>query len=132
AYTYLLNQQRSLMAFTRYAGIPLDNNEDEQTIKLVVMVRKNSQHFATVAGAGFADVLWSCGVTALRSGENRWDYFRAFFRYKYEVKANPEGFLRWNWRKTVELLRMPAESADATPARPVAGAESQGPAQPRV
>lgn len=109
AFNYLLNQQRPLMAFTRYPGIPLDNNEDEQAIKLIVLVRKNSQHFASVAGAGFADVLWSCGATALRTGENPWDYFRAVVRHKERVRANPEAFLPWNWRQTVAQMQMSSD-----------------------
>src|SRR5690606_1674573 len=104
AYTYLLNQQRSLMAFTRYPGIPLDNNEDERVIKIIVLVRKNSLHFASPVGAGHADILWTCGATALYAGENLWDYFNFVMRHCEQVKRVPQDFLPWTWRTTQTLL----------------------------
>lgn len=100
AFTYVLNQQRPLMAFTRYPGIPLDNNEDERVIKLIVLVRKNSLHFASEVGSGHADVLWTCGATALHAGENLWDYFNFVVRNKDRVRKNPAAFLPWTWRAT--------------------------------
>jgi transposase len=100
AFNYLLNQQRSLMAFTRYPGVPLDNNEDERAIKLIVLVRKNSLHFASPVGAGHADVLWTCGATAKYAGENLWDYFTFVVRHKDRVRKNPAAFLPWTWRTT--------------------------------
>jgi hypothetical protein len=115
AYNYLLNQQRPLMAFTRYEGIPLTNNEDERTIKMIVLVRKNSQNFTTSVGADIADIIWTCGATALRSGDSLSAYFSHVLRHRRLARQMPELFLPWSWREHKSTVESTVSKTTSAP-----------------
>ena len=108
-FAYFLARQKTLMAFTEFAGAPLDNNLVEQAIKFVALIRKNSNYYRTVIGAKDSDVILTVGVTAALGGANLNTYFVAVQRYPDEVKKNPELFLPWNYEATTK--RLDAEAA---------------------
>jgi transposase len=117
-FAYFLARQKSLMAFTEFAGAPLDNNPVEQLIKFVALIRKNSNYYRTLVGANDSDKILTVGVTVGLSGANLNTYFTAVQRYSAEVKKNPELFLPWNYEATIK--RLETESAvKASPPRRV-------------
>lgn len=110
-FAYFLARQKTLMAFTEFAGAPLDNNPAEQIIKFVALIRKNSNYYRTLIGAKDSDIILTVGVTASLGGTNLNTYFVAVQRYAKEVKKNPELFLPWNYEMTIK--RLDAEVAQA-------------------
>ncbi len=97
ALKYLLNHEEGLMAFTKHAGGPLDNNIQEQKLKLVILHRKNSLFFKEPVGAAVADVLMSLCATAFSAKINVHEYLVHIMRNAEEVKKHPENFLPWNF-----------------------------------
>ncbi len=85
------------MAFTKYAGAPLDNNIQEQKLKLVILHRKNTLFFKEPIGAAVADVLMSLCATAFSAKINVHEYLVHIMRNAEEVKKHPENFLPWNF-----------------------------------
>lgn len=103
-FEYFLARRSALMAFTEYAGAPIDNNAVEQLIKIVALLRKNAMSFMTLAGAQDADKSMTVGATAGMAGVNLYDYFVCLQRHAELVKNNPEDFLPWTYQQTVRRI----------------------------
>ena len=104
AFTYLLKHKNELMAFTRIAGAPIDNNIMERALRLIVLNRKNSLNFKEHIGAQISDVITSLCSTAEAAGINCYDYLNCIQRYADFVKKSPDKFLPWNYRQAVNDL----------------------------
>jgi hypothetical protein len=104
-FEYFLNRRQKLLAFTEYPGAPIDNNAVEQIIKSIALIRKNALFFKSLTGANDADKILSVGITAGMAEANLYDDFVNLQRYADEVKARPQDFLPWNYKKTVETLQ---------------------------
>jgi hypothetical protein len=104
-FAYFLARQKELLAFTEYKGAPLDNNEVEQLIKLVALLRKNAMFFRSLTGAQDADKIMTVGATAGMAGANLFNYFVCLQRYADLVKKNPENFLPWTYQETVRRIK---------------------------
>ena len=100
AINYSLSRRDELLAFIYYPGCPLDNNQVEQRLKLVVLHRKNSLFFKHQTGAWVSDILMSLIATAGGAGINVFDYLTTLQRKSAEVRAGPEKFLPWNFRNS--------------------------------
>jgi len=98
ALTYLTKHKKGLLAFTEHAGAPMDNNKQEQKLKLVILHRKNSLFFKEPIGALVADILMSLCATAALAGINVHEYLIEIQRRASEVRANPQDFLPWNFK----------------------------------
>ena len=90
---YFLRHFPALTAFCRWPGVPVDNNEMEAILKLIIRGRNNSLFFKTLAGAAIADVLTSLIATCDKAGINTFDYLIVLQRHAESVKRQPEQWL---------------------------------------
>jgi transposase len=97
AMRYFIRHYEGLTTFCRLPGAPVDNNEIERLIKLIVRARKNSLFFKTLVGADISDVITSVLATCHKQNINAFDYLNAVQRNQLAVKASPEKWLPWNY-----------------------------------
>ena len=104
AILYFLDHYDKLTLFCVEEAALLDNNRMEEKLKIVIRGRKTSHFYKTAIGAGVANVLLSMIATSDSASANIYEYFNALQRYKDLVKANPEDWLPWNYKKTLERM----------------------------
>ena len=104
AINYFLKHYPGLTAFCRIAGVPIDNNRTEETLKIVIRGRKNYHFFKTVNGAGVANVHTSLIATAWRAGVNVYEYLVDIQRYKEHVKNNPAAWVPYRYETTIATM----------------------------
>ncbi len=97
AMKYFIRHFEPLTAFCRLPGAPLDNNECERIIKVVVRARKNSLFFKTAVGAEISDVITSILVVCHEHGIDALSYLIAVQKNQLAVKASPEKWMPWNY-----------------------------------
>ena len=100
AMNYYIRHYEGLIAFCRLPGAPVDNNEIERLIKLIVRGRKNSLFFKTLVGAEISDVITSVLATCHEQNINAFNYLNAVQRNQLAVKASPQRWLPWNYPQT--------------------------------
>ena len=108
---YFLRHYENLTLFLREPAAPIDNNEIERLLKLVVRSRKNSSFYRSEVGAGVADVISSVLGTCHENGLNAFDYLCAVQRHAELVRGEPERWLPWNWQSAAAAV----ETGTATP-----------------
>jgi transposase len=104
AWRYFINHYDGLTAFCRIENAPIDNNEMERELKLIIRGRNNSLFFKTPAGAVIADVITSVIATAYGAKVNVFEYLVALQRHVETVKKQPEDWLPWTYQKTLKGL----------------------------
>ena len=97
AMQYYIRHFQGLSAFCRILKAPLDNNEIERMIKIIVRARKNSLFFKTSVGADISDIITSVLAICNENEVNAFDYLNAVQRNQAAVKASPEKWLPWNF-----------------------------------
>ena len=97
AMQYIIRHFEGLTAFCTIAGAPVDNNEIERLIKVIVRHRKNSLFFKTSVGADISDVITSILVICHENDINAFHYLSSIQRNQLLVKATPEQWLPWNY-----------------------------------
>ncbi|MDC0435014.1 IS66 family transposase [bacterium] len=97
AMQYIIRHFEGLTAFCRIVGAPVDNNEIERLIKVIVRNRKNSLFFKTSVGADISDVITSMLVMCHENDINAYYYLNSIQRNQLLVKASPEKWLPWNY-----------------------------------
>ena len=97
AMRYLVRHQEGLTLFLREPGAPVDNNEIERLIKLVVRGRKSSGFYRSEVGAAVSDVITSVLATCHENAVNGFEYLNAVQRNRAAVRASPERWLPWNY-----------------------------------
>lgn len=97
AMAYLLRHFDGLSAFCKILNAPVDNNEIERLIKLIVRSRKNSLFFKTQNGADVSDVITSILATCTECHADTFDYLQCLQRNQLAVRAMPEKWLPWNY-----------------------------------
>jgi len=97
AMQYIIRHFEGLTAFCTVVGAPIDNNEIERIIKIVVRNRRNSLFFKTAVGADISDVITSILVTCHENDVNAFHYLTSIQRNQLSVKASPEKWLPWNY-----------------------------------
>ena len=102
AIAYLLRHWKELTLFLRVPGAPLDNNLCEQVLKKSILHRKNALFYKTSRGAHVGDILMSLIGTCELCGANSFDYLTALDRHTSEAAKNPQGWMPWNYRETLE------------------------------
>lgn len=110
AVQYFLRHYDKLILFCVEPGALIDNNRMEEKLKIIIRGRKTAHFYKTVNGAGVANVLISLIATAYGSDENVYDYLVALQRYKQQAKENPEAWLPWQYKKTLDAIAMNSES----------------------
>lgn len=94
---YYLRHYEGLCAFCHIPGAPIDNNEIERLIKIIVRNRKNSLFYQTPAGAAIGDVITSLLATCYENDVNAFEYLNAVQRNQAAVKSAPQKWLPWNY-----------------------------------
>lgn len=94
---YLLRHWDAFTLFLREPGVPLDNNFCEQSIKTVVLLRKNSYHYKTERGAEVGDCFMSLIHTCRLNQIDAYPYLLFLARNSKDFIKNPELFLPWNY-----------------------------------
>ena len=97
AMRYLVRHQEGLTLFLREPGAPVDNNEIERLIKLVVRGRKASSFYRSEVGAAVSDVITSVLATCHENAVNGFEYLNAVQRNRAAVRASPERWFPWNY-----------------------------------
>ena len=97
AMKYFMRHFEGLTAFCRIPGAPVDNNEIERLIKLIVRTRRNSLFFKTAVGADISDIITSILAICHENDVNAFHYLNAIQRNEASVKADPEKWLPWNY-----------------------------------
>ena len=102
AIRYFLNHFNGLGAFCRIEGAQLDNNLAERVMKLTVRGRKNALFYKTLAGAHVGDVITLLIATCELNGINCFDYLTALQQHRRITEKEPERWLPWKYRETLE------------------------------
>ena len=97
AMQYYIRHFDGLSAFCHLPGAPVDNNEIQRLIKLIVRARKNSLFFKTTVGADISDIITSTLAICNENNVNAFEYLNAVQRNQLSVKASPEKWLPWNY-----------------------------------
>ena len=97
AMQYFIRHFDGLSAFCHVLGAPVDNNEIERLIKLIVRARKNSLFFKTAVGADISDIITSILAICNENDVNGFHYLNAIQGNQAAVKASPEKWLPWNY-----------------------------------
>lgn len=98
AYSYFLRHFNELTQFLHLEGCPIDNNEVERALKLVVLNRKNALFYKTENGAFVADLLMSVMKTCELNGVRAWDYLLELMRNRDRLRREPDQWLPWNYK----------------------------------
>jgi transposase len=110
AISYMLRHWEKLTLFLRVPGAPLDNNICERILKKAILHRKNALFYKTENGAHVGDVFMSLIYTCEFCGANPFDYLTELERHADELAANPERWMPWNYRSTLDVPSTPVGS----------------------
>lgn len=112
AMNYFIKHFTQLSAFCRIPKAPIDNNEAERALKLVIRGRKNSLFHQTAVGANIADVI--CSVLAICHEQcvDAQHYLVAVQQNQLQVKASPEKWLPWNYPTSSSAAETDNNDAD--------------------
>jgi hypothetical protein len=102
AIAYLLRHWEKLTLFLRVPGAPLDNNICERALKKAILHRKNALFYKTRHGAHVGDVFMSLIYTCELCGANPFDYLTELDRHAGEASSNPQNWMPWNYRLTLD------------------------------
>ena len=97
AMAYLVRHYEGLTAFCRVPGAPVDNNEAERMIKLIVRGRRNSQFFKSENGAEVSDIITSVLATCHEANIDALAYLIAVQANQLSVRAAPQNWMPWNY-----------------------------------
>jgi len=97
----MLNHWHKLTLFLVIAGVPLDNNEVERLLKVVIRYRKVSYFFRTHYSASYGCCIMSILATCAINNINQVQYLTALISNEEAVWKNPSGWLPWNYSKTL-------------------------------
>ena len=116
AMSYFIKHFDELSALCRIPRTPINNNESERALKLIIRGSENSLFYQTAVGANIADVICSILVICHEQGIDAKDYLVAVRQNQLQVRASSEKWLPWNYPKkesTVETERTPADANTA-------------------
>ena len=102
AMAYLLRHWEKLTLFLRVPGAPLDNNICERALKKAIRHRRNSLFYKTQHGAHVGDIFMSLIHTSELCGANPFDYLTELERHAGEAASNPQDWMPWNYRQTLD------------------------------
>jgi transposase len=111
AIAYMLKHWEKLTLFLRVPGAPLDNNICERALKKAILHRKNALFYKTTNGAHVGDVFMSLIYTCELCGANPFDYLTELERHAGQLASNPQCWLPWNYRQTLDALTTPSATA---------------------
>lgn len=112
---YFLRHYDKLILFCIEPGALIDNNRMEEKLKILIRGRKMAHFYKTVNGAGVANVLISLIATAYDADENVYDYLIAIQKHKQHVKEEPNAWLPWNYKKTLDSVKIMSKNKENNP-----------------
>ena len=86
-----------MSAFCVIPGAPVDNNEIERLIKIIIRARKKSSFFKTAVSADISDIVTWILAICNENEVNAFHYLNSIQRNQAAVKACPEKWLPWNY-----------------------------------
>lgn len=101
---YMLKRWTELTQFLRHVGTPIDNNEDERALKLIIKNRKNSLFCKTFDSARLSGYMQTLIYSAAQNDINPFNYLKAILVHQKTVQENPSQWLPWNYEKSLQLL----------------------------
>jgi hypothetical protein len=104
AIRYILKHWEKLTLFLRVPGAPLDNNLCERALKKAILHRKNALFYKTANGARLGDMCMSLIHTCELCEVSPFDYLTELQRHADALSTNPEQWMPWNYRATLEAL----------------------------
>ena len=104
AISYLTKHWERLTLFLRKAGVPLDTNIVEQTLKTPILVRKNSLFFKTLKGTACADLFMSLIKSCRFHRVDAFHYLTSLLSHAPEIQQSPDQWLPWNYTQTLAVL----------------------------
>jgi hypothetical protein len=104
AVRYMIKHWQALTLFLREPGAPLDNNAAERGLKRAILHRKNSLFYKNGEGARVGDLYMSLIHTAELNGINPFDYIVSLLRHPAFVEENPDEWLPWSYKRTMDGL----------------------------
>jgi hypothetical protein len=111
AYAYTLRHWKELTQFLVLPGCPIDNNEAERALKLVVLNRKSSLFYKTENGAFVGDLLMSLIRTCELNGVRAWDYLLELVRNRDKLRREPADWLPWSYQKKPDQMNVDLQVA---------------------
>jgi transposase len=118
AISYLLKHWEKLTLFLRVPGAPLDNNLCEQALKKAILHRKNALFYKTENGARVGDLFMSLIYTCQLCEANPFDYLTELERHAGELSSNPQDWMPWNYRQTIDRISAAPSSGTSHHASP--------------
>ncbi|HQS85111.1 MAG TPA: transposase, partial [Alphaproteobacteria bacterium] len=110
AIQYMQNHWDGLTNFLRIAGAPLDNNEVEGLLKVIIRGRKNSLFYKTEYGAFIGSMLTSIIQTCIMNGINPFEYLVVLQKNSNFLSKTPEAWLPWNYKETLKTVAQRSQS----------------------
>lgn len=104
AISYMNNHFNKLTLFLRVPGAPLDNNLCERALKKAILHRKNALFYKTENGAHVGDLFMSLIHTCQLTGVSPFDYLTELQTHAAELSRNPQEWMPWNYRNTLQRL----------------------------
>jgi transposase len=102
ALSYMTKHFNELTLFLRVPGAPLDNNLCERALKKAILHRKNALFYKTENGARVGDLFMSLIHTCQLAGVSAFDYLTKLKIHAAQLPRNPEQWMPWNYRDTLE------------------------------
>ena len=109
AVTYAVNQKEYLCAFLSHGEVEISNNQVENSIRPIVVGRKNWLFCDTQAGARASAIVYSIMESVKANGLNPEKYFNYILtvlpeRFAKDPKANVSDLLPWNHELQAKLI----------------------------
>jgi hypothetical protein len=105
AIQYIQNHWSKLTLFLHKAGVPLDSNVVERTLKKAILHRKNAMFYKTENGAAVGDLFMSLIYTCELHGVNAFNYLNALQQCAGELARSPQDWMPWNYREALQRLQ---------------------------
>jgi transposase len=102
AISYMTNHFHKLTLFLRVPGAPLDNNLCERALKRAILHRKNALFYRTQNGAHVGDLFMSLIHTCQLAGVSAFDYLTELQIHAAELSRNPQQWMPWKYRDTLQ------------------------------
>jgi transposase len=103
AISYMKHHFNKLTLFLRVPGAPLDNNICERALKKAILHRKNALFYKTENGAHVGDLFMSLIHTCQLAGVSPFDYLTELQIHAARLSRNPQQWMPWNYRDTLQL-----------------------------
>jgi transposase len=107
AIAYMRKHWEALTLFLRQPGAPLDNNVCERALKKAILHRKNSYFYKTLNGARVGDLFMSLIHTCELNDVNPFDYLTELQKHANELSSDPDNWMPWNYRDTLQKTNTP-------------------------